>query len=581
MIAAFGPQAVRYEGVLRATGLADLEAVICDTGSLVAGHTELIERRYAGRPSYGMILSCDRRWQAIADATPAILHQYSRDYDLQCAALTSFGVGDLPINDGSVTSGSLWSEPAGEHERGLIAEFAQLAGALLVRSFAEYQRLVPLLKRPRAVETIVAVPSLPVPARERAERPSIVIWGPNRSPAEAAYHAFGLREFHGNVTCVTAPGPVPAGVTARFIESADPALRAVLATAACVVCVEPDDPGDAVAFARHGYGVVAPLTSGAHEFVRGVVPLKGEHLREVYVAAMIAAAEPAAARPFATPPLAPQPPALPQVSELPLVSVVTPTYNRREDLGLALQSLARQTYPRIEAIVVNDGGEPVDDLVAGFPFARLVNSPGNVGSINAVLMGVAAMTGAFLSLLADDDLLMPDHIERLVGALLRSGMSVAHGNTIIRYQEKNAAGEIETAGWNMSAFNDTATPTEALGSTPISGQALMFRREAWEAFGGMRGESILADQDMQLRATLKYSFAYVDAVTSDWGVRGDRNLTTKADSLPEIRRMYDELYPVAGRPLVREMRERIVAEISAREAGKFAFAPTVTKPVKT
>ena len=34
----------------------------------------------------------------------------------------------------------------------------------------------------------------------------------------------------------------------------------VLARAACVVCLEPNDPGDAVAFARQGYGVVAAIT---------------------------------------------------------------------------------------------------------------------------------------------------------------------------------------------------------------------------------------------------------------------------------------------------------------------------------
>jgi hypothetical protein len=262
----------------------------------------------------------------------------------------------MPINGGTAMSSSLWSEPFDAATRMVIGEFCLLAGAVLVRSSVEYQRLLPLMKRPRAVETIVAEPALPYVERRRPERPGVVIWGPHRRPSEVAYHAFGLREFYGDLTCVTAAGTVPTGIIARFLEPSDPAVIEALATAACVVCVEPEDPGDAVAFARRGYGVVAAQTSGAYEFVRNVVLLKEDQLREVYIATMIAVAQPASARDVAPPPLAPQTAALPSpASELPLVSIITPTYNRREDLPLALQSLAEQTYPRIEAIVVNDG----------------------------------------------------------------------------------------------------------------------------------------------------------------------------------------------------------------------------------
>lgn len=44
---------------------------------------------------------------------------------------------------------------------------------------------------------------------------------------------------------------------------------------------------------------------------------------------------------------------------LPLVSVLMPTYNRPEKLKKALESLSRQTYQNIEAVVVNDGGQEV------------------------------------------------------------------------------------------------------------------------------------------------------------------------------------------------------------------------------
>jgi hypothetical protein len=557
--------------------MGDLEAVISDVDSLLLAHAELRTRRYAGRRTYGMILLRDMRWQAIADYTPVLLQQFNEDYDNQLGALSLFGAGTLAINGGPETSSTLWTNTVDDALRTIIGEFCLLADAMLVRSFGEYQQLASLVRRPRAVETIVAEPQLPDIGRRRTGRPSVVVWGPNRNPAGVAYHAVGLREFHGDVTCVTAGGSVPPGITARFIELTDPALGEVLAAASCVVCVEPDDPGDAVAFARRGYGVVSPLTSGAHEFVRHVVSLRGEHLREVYIATMIAAGQPASVRTLAPTPLAPDKPAMPQLSgDLPLVSIIIPTYNRRDDLPLALQSLAAQTHPRLQVIVVNDGGANVDDIVAAYPFARIVNSPANVGVHNAVVLGIAEATGEYLSFLADDDILMPDHVESLVAAMLRSGMAIAHGNAIVRYEEEDPDGKFVTVGSNMSVFNDTATPSEALVSTPIAGQSIMYRRDAWDALGGMRGERLLADQEVQLRALLTYNFVYVDAVTSDWCVRGNRNFAANVDTVPELRRMYDELYPLPDRPLLRERRERILASVAGRPKGKVPFPPTIT-----
>jgi hypothetical protein len=578
VIATFGSPATRYAQTLHEAGFGDLEAVICDVDTLVPAHVELRRRRYDGRPAYGMILTRDKRWQAIASYTPAILQQCDGDYDNQLGALSLFGAGTLVINNGPETSSSLWAEPIDESIRWLVTEFCLLADALLVRSFAEYQRLVPFMKRPRTVETIVAEPRLPALERRPVRRPSVVVWAPNRTPIGVAYHVFGLREFYGDITCVTAPGPLPPGTTARFLERADSELSDVLATASCVVCVDPDDPGDAVAFARAGYGVVSPLTSGAYEYVRHVSSLKGDHVREVYIATMIAAGQPASVRAIAAPPSTPEKTAFPAHSgELPLVTIITPTYNRRDDLPIMLKCLAAQTYPRIEAIVINDCGESVADIVARFPFARLLQTEANMGSHRAVeRYGLPAMTGEYVCFLADDDFFMPDHIERMVAAMLRSGMAIAHGNAAIRYQEKNAKGEIVTTGSNVSVFIDTATPSEALVSTPIAGQALVFRVDAWNAFGSIRAESDLADQEMQLRAMLTYNFVYVDAVTCDWGVRGDRNFAAKVDIIPELRRVYDELYPLPDRPAIREQRERILGVVASRPKGKVAFDPSIT-----
>ncbi len=47
----------------------------------------------------------------------------------------------------------------------------------------------------------------------------------------------------------------------------------------------------------------------------------------------------------------------------PLVSIIVRTKNRPVLLAEALQSIAEQTYPKIEIIVVNDGGDDVSEVI--------------------------------------------------------------------------------------------------------------------------------------------------------------------------------------------------------------------------
>jgi glycosyltransferase involved in cell wall biosynthesis len=90
----------------------------------------------------------------------------------------------------------------------------------------------------------------------------------------------------------------------------------------------------------------------------------------------------------------------------PVISVIIPTYNRRDSLQATLESLARQTYPakRIEVIVVDDGGSDDSEAVArrDYPFALRYLRQSNQGSAAARNRGAAACSGDTLVFLDDD-----------------------------------------------------------------------------------------------------------------------------------------------------------------------------------
>ncbi len=552
---------------MRTLGDIDLEAVVADAEFVPQAYRAAVRRRVTGRPFYGMVLHEDAATRFTLRNAAAVIGQLT-DPDYQAAALDQLARGTMMMPDGSTVADEWPKSQTAMTE--LFGEFFSLCDAMLVRSQTEYAALNAFLQRPRAAEPLLGVPVVPAVTRRLPQRPSVVIWAPSLASSLIAFQAFALREFHGDVTCVTSDGLAPD----------DPAVAAALATASCIVCADPSDPGAAVAFARLAYGIAAPLTSGAHEYVSGVVPYDGRTLDGIYTAVTIAMGSPAAVRGLPpVPPREPRRPALPlPLAELPLVSIVIPTYNRRADLTRALACLTAQTYPRIEILVVNDAGEDVSDIVAAAPGARYLVMPQNGGVLKTEMMGIAAAAGDYIQLLADDDLLAPDHIEALITAMLLSGASMAHGNCLIRHQQATTGGDYATVGYNARIFNDTATPTLALLATPMSGNSIMIHRRVFEEVGPYRDDCMLGDQEFQMRALQRFAFAYVNRMTAEFRARGKENFSTTADSTPEMRRIYVELHPQPQRPEIERRRLETLERIASRPKGVFAFPPSLEFP---
>jgi glycosyltransferase involved in cell wall biosynthesis len=96
------------------------------------------------------------------------------------------------------------------------------------------------------------------------------------------------------------------------------------------------------------------------------------------------------------------------MNETQLVSVVIPCYNQAHFLPFAIDSAVRQTYPRVEVIVVNDGSTDDFSRVARMygDAIKVVEQP-NSGLSAARNAGIAAAEGDFIVLLDSDDVLLP------------------------------------------------------------------------------------------------------------------------------------------------------------------------------
>src|SRR5580704_15171073 len=100
----------------------------------------------------------------------------------------------------------------------------------------------------------------------------------------------------------------------------------------------------------------------------------------------------------------------------PLISCIVVNWNRRELLRACLESLARQEYPHIEVIVVDNGstdGSP-ETVTKALPSAHLIRNATNRGFCAANNQGIAAAGGEFVALLNNDAEANPQFLTALL-----------------------------------------------------------------------------------------------------------------------------------------------------------------------
>lgn len=120
---------------------------------------------------------------------------------------------------------------------------------------------------------------------------------------------------------------------------------------------------------------------------------------------------------------------------LPMVSVCTPTYNRRPFIPSMLKCFEHQTYPkeRIEWIIIDDGTDKIDDLVKNHPNVKYhsYEKKMTLGKKRNLMHEKA--TGDIIVYMDDDDYYPPTRISHAVSMLTNSKHLVAGASEIYIY----------------------------------------------------------------------------------------------------------------------------------------------------
>lgn len=124
--------------------------------------------------------------------------------------------------------------------------------------------------------------------------------------------------------------------------------------------------------------------------------------------------------------------------EMPLVSVIIPTYNRAGMVKIALMSVFRQSYKNIEILVVDDGStdntlEEVQKLRQTHDNLILLHKE-NGGCASARNMGLENARGDMLTFLDSDDQWEPYTIEKMVETLQINTAELVYSPSIEVYK---------------------------------------------------------------------------------------------------------------------------------------------------
>ncbi len=182
-------------------------------------------------------------------------------------------------------------------------------------------------------------------------------------------------------------------------------------------------------------------------------------------------------------------------SSLPLVSIVTPSFNQAKFLEETIRSVLDQDYPHIEYILI-DGGSTDGSVEIIRKYAHRLAywvSEKDRGQTDALNKGFAAANGSILAWLNSDDTYQPGAIRSAVDYL------ISHPRVGLVYGDLNFINERgEIVGKFPAAQTDLARLRR--GYVHIPQPAAFFRTDLWKKVGPLDPSFYFAmDYDLWVR----------------------------------------------------------------------------------
>ncbi|WP_240421725.1 glycosyltransferase family 2 protein [Paenibacillus periandrae] len=198
-------------------------------------------------------------------------------------------------------------------------------------------------------------------------------------------------------------------------------------------------------------------------------------------------------------------------SELPLVTIVTPSYNQAEFLEACISSVLMQDYPRIEYIVLNDGStDHTATILEKYRERIRYENQSNMGQASTLNKGWSLASGSILGYLSSDDILHPWAVRLAVNELSN------HPETVMVYPN------CDLIDPNSRIIKKSVSkPTDYIALVRDQechvGPGAFFRKETFNIVGGWNSDLKLApDREFWMRMGLHGKFRMIPEVCAQY-----------------------------------------------------------------
>jgi len=115
---------------------------------------------------------------------------------------------------------------------------------------------------------------------------------------------------------------------------------------------------------------------------------------------------------------------------LPRISIITATYNGAATLKDTLKSVAQQSYPNVEHIVIDGlSSDNTTELVNSFPHVARYLSEKDTGMYHAINKGIRLSTGEYVGILNSDDVFSStDILDKVNAAFAANDIDALYGD---------------------------------------------------------------------------------------------------------------------------------------------------------
>lgn len=213
--------------------------------------------------------------------------------------------------------------------------------------------------------------------------------------------------------------------------------------------------------------------------------------------------------------------------ELPLVTIMIPTYNQEEYIGDAIQSAIDQAYGNKEIIVLDDASTDKTASIANvfadrYDFVRLVSYKENVGRVNNYHLGLYEHArGEFVINLDGDDFFVDDdYVLDAIQLISQDDQIVAVFANKVSFVE---------GGGEFKDYNNSSLPQIIDGNWlflnypkgfSIAHMTTLYRRNEAMAIDYYRKDLASADWESVLRLIPGKKVGYIDRHVGMWRLHG-------------------------------------------------------------